>query len=708
VATSVLSTPSAVAPASRHARRRADVVGFRADIEGLRALAVLLVLAYHAGVAMVPGGYLGVDVFFVISGFLITGLLLREVHGTGQLSLVGFYARRIRRLLPATALVLTATAALTLAFLPPIRWGSIARDLAASAGYVINWRLADQTVNYLGSEQARSPVQHFWSLAVEEQFYLVWPLIILLVVVSHRRSGWSLDRTLLVALGLIAVPSFVWSVHLTGSEPGRAYFVSTTRLWELAVGAALAITAPRLQRLPVLILQLLGWLGLAGIAYAAVTFDSTTLFPGVAALVPSLATAAVIAAGAVGPGRGVSAMLGVAPMRNIGALSYSLYLWHWPLLVAAAAAWGELSTAEGLAVVTFCAIPAWLAYRLVESPIHHAKRFVVAPSRAIALGVLCTAVGIGGAVVVHAAVPAPKVSGSTSGPIGAAVLGSHPASDPDGVPVDEVSDLVMDALAARNDNSPIYHDGCHLDQKSTDLKPCIYGDRTSDQVVALVGDSHAGQWVPALESLAKEHGWRLETYTKSSCGFFTVPVWVAKPPVEYTSCGEWNANLLARLTAPNRPDLVITAGSNLYGVLQDGRFLNIEDSKALFVQGLRRTWQAVTAAGIPLLVIRATARGLLDVPDCISANPGRLSRCATLTKTSMGRAGDSDLLAARDLPRTRVVDLTAAICPGRYCPAIIGRVIVWRDGHHLTATYARSLAPRLDKVLSQLMPATER
>ncbi|TDD98819.1 acyltransferase family protein, partial [Jiangella asiatica] len=383
-------------------RRRAERrEGFRADIEGLRAVAVGLVLAYHAGLPWVPGGFVGVDVFFVISGFLITGLIVREVETTGRLRLARFYARRIRRLLPATAVVLAATAALTVAVLPPVRWAQTAGDIAAAAGYVVNWRLAGDAVDYLSADAPPSPVQHFWSLAVEEQFYLAWPLLIIAVVWAHRRFGRrsSPRRALVAGLAVIAVPSLAWSVHLTATSPGQAYFVSTTRAWELAIGAALALAATRLARLPHRSATVAAWAGLGAIAVAALTYDATTAFPGHTALLPTLGAAAVIAAGTTTHRTSPGALLGTAPMRFIGGLSYSLYLWHWPLLMAATAGWGGLSTAQGLLVVTASIVPAWLTHRLVEAPIHHARALATHPARAFAVGALATAVALTAAAI---------------------------------------------------------------------------------------------------------------------------------------------------------------------------------------------------------------------------------------------------------------------------------------------------------------------
>jgi peptidoglycan/LPS O-acetylase OafA/YrhL len=709
---------------------RADS-GFRADIEGLRGLAVLLVLAFHAGVPAVSGGFVGVDVFFVISGFLITGLIVREVRTTGRLSLARFFARRARRLLPAAAVVLAAVAALTVAVLPPLRWSGVAGDLAASALYAVNWRLADQAVDYMASEQAASPLQHFWSLAVEEQFYLVWPLVVLALVWWHRRAGWSLDRTLLVGVVLLALPSLVWSLSLTQVEPGRAYFVSTTRAWELGIGAVLAVGAARLSRLHRVTMAWAGWLGLVAIVAAAVAYDSATLFPGYAALLPTVGAALVLLSGLAGRGvdpggtegsaalpdrpdgrdaadrgPGVGRLLSIRPMRMVGALSYSLYLWHWPLLVAAEAVWGELSVVEGTLVASFSFVPAWLTYRLVESPVRRSGRLVAVPRRALLMGAACMATGVAGALVVHTTVlPPPQVVASAatrSDPTAPenADRGRGPTSP---TAQDEPTSITLDPLKAREDKGPIYQPQCHQDQPSPELQFCAYGDLGSDKVMVLAGDSHAAQWQPALAAVAERHGWRLETYTKSACGFLDVEVGVGEPVVPYRACTAWNTELLQRLTGPDRPDLVVTSSDTNYQVVHDGSILDPQASRPASIAGLRRSWQAVRRAGVPLVVIRNTPRVNIDVPDCLSAHPRDLAACAVSRERAMAMSTDDQVRAAQGLTGVEFVDLTDDICPGPRCDPVIGTMIVWRDAHHITATYARSLAPRLDRAIARVM-----
>ena len=678
--------------------------GFRADIQGLRAVAVLLVLGYHAGLPFLPGGFVGVDVFFVISGFLITGLILREVDRTGRLSLGRFWARRARRLLPATAVVLAAVAALTLAFLPVTRWPSIGWDLLTSSLYVVNWRLAEESVDYLAADAAPSPVQHFWSLAVEEQFYVIWPVLILVLVWLHRRSGWSLRRTLTGGIMLLAVPSFVWGVHLAAVDPGRSYFVSTTRVWELAVGALLALVGHRMARLPVVAAHLIGWIGAAAIVVAALRFDAATPFPGYAALAPTLGAAAVLAAGTAYSGRGVGRLLSVPPMRDIGTLSYSLYLWHWPLLVAATAAWGRedgtLWTPVGVMVVGASVVPAWLTYRVVEAPLHHARMFARFPWRAAVLGVVCTAVGAAAAVVVYASVPAADTASPAEAP-GAAVLGDDPASDPDAEPVDSVEVMVPDVLSAGDDEPTLDGENCILDTFEDTLHVCEYGPADAEVTVAVVGDSKMDQWIPAIEKIADERGWRLLTYLKDACPLAQVDI--ARDGGVYESCGGYNAERLAALHDDPSIDYVVTSQRTWYA-FDDGA--SLPERTTMLVDDLRDTWAQLEDSGKDVIVLRDNPSPTLDVRECVATDDDHLSACAfSRADGEADSGGVAQLLAVEQSPEVDLVDLNDYICPGEQCPAVIGNVLLYRQGTHLTTAYVESLTPRLDEALARAMVA---
>src|SRR6185437_10750635 len=376
---------------------------FRPDIEGLRAIAIVAVLLAHAGVPFLAGGYVGVDVFFVISGFLITGLLVRELEGTGTISLRGFYARRAKRLLPLSAVLLVTVGVLSLILLSPLRNTEVAGDIVSSALYVANWHFAAQSVDYFAQGLEPSPVLHLWSLAIEEQFYLVWPGLMLAVTWFWRRRGKSVRPVLWVALALILAGSLIYGVFLTDDKPAFAYFDTFARAWELALGAALALAGA--VRLPKLSALALGWVGVAAIVYASFTFTAETSFPGTAALIPTLGAAALILSGTalVETARGVTGfrfgagwILALPPVRYVGRISYSWYLWHWPFLVFAAAIWGpRLSVAAGLLAVAASWVPTQLTHMLIEDPVRRAPALRRLPNRAIALGLACMALAVG-------------------------------------------------------------------------------------------------------------------------------------------------------------------------------------------------------------------------------------------------------------------------------------------------------------------------
>ncbi|EFL29607.1 acyltransferase [Streptomyces viridochromogenes DSM 40736] len=363
----------------------------RLDIQGLRAVAVGLVVLSHAGVSQVSGGYIGVDVFFVISGFLITSLLLRELATIGRVSVRSFYARRVLRLLPSSSLVIAVTLGGTWLFLSKARFAEYAGDALASALYAVNLRLAAAGTDYLAHNSPPSPFQHFWSLAVEEQFYLVWPLLLLLAwrVARGRR------RLVAVPLGVLCLGSFAASLLVTNSSAPWAYFGSLTRAWELAAGALLALGTGRLKRLPAALAAPLTWLGMACVMLAAVWYDDATPFPGYHALLPVAGTALVLAGGCVPTPHGAGLLLERRPLVWVGGLSYGWYLWHWPLLVIAPAALGRADgTADVPLALGLCAAAlglAWLTLRLVEDPVRFHRAFRRRPRRALVLGAALSA-----------------------------------------------------------------------------------------------------------------------------------------------------------------------------------------------------------------------------------------------------------------------------------------------------------------------------
>jgi len=675
----------------------------------LRAVAVGLVLLYHAGLPFLPGGYVGVDVFFVISGFLITGMLVRQSMEHGRIDLADFYARRIRRILPAATVVLAFSAIVTLLVLPRTRWEAIGTEIIASAFYVVNWVFAGGT-DYLNAENAASPLQHFWTLAVEEQFYILWPalLIALLWLASSRnKTHVSLESRnariqvlLQVAVGLVIVPSFIWSIYYTAANPAPAYFVTTTRLWEIAIGAAIAIFAIHLQKIPHSLGYLLQGCGLLAILLAGLFYTENTAFPGYAALLPTLGAAGVIVGGMNGRAtRGFAVILNVRPMRWIGDLSYSLYLWHWPLIVFATyLSDGELRIRYGLLVVILAIVPAWLSYRYIEEPFRHWQRLKEKSARALRAGASLMAttslIGIAVLVTSNQFASTSDMSASSGEPMGAEVIEIDPHALE---PVNQVTSMTPDVTEVDNDVADVYSDGCHIDLVSAEFAPCVYGNPDSNYVVAIVGDSHAAQWIPALQKIATAHDWRLETYTKSACALNTVAVIASD--VYYESCYEWGQNILDHFASPEGPDHVIASASSHKAATQADVPEGVRTGD--ISEGYEDAWTEIQDADVGLTVILDTPRPRFDVPECIAENETNLKNCVADRSEAIAASGYEDMLKAAEDADSETVDMTDFLCSSEDCAPVVGGVIVWRDGHHITSTYVETLAGSLERKLRE-------
>ncbi|ACZ20834.1 predicted acyltransferase [Sanguibacter keddieii DSM 10542] len=700
--------PADPAP-TRSSTSRGPRLGYRPDIEGLRAVAIGLVLIYHAGLPWIPGGFIGVDVFFVISGFLITGVILREVAETGRLSLVGFYARRAKRLLPATVAVLVTTAVLTVVFLPVSQRAVFGGDIAAAAGYIVNWRLADRAVDYLAEDAGSSPVQHFWSLAVEEQFYVVWPVLIVVILAVGRlarRGSQGKSQTLTLGLGLaaIAVPSFLWALHLTPVSPNVAFFVTTTRLWELGVGAAVALSMALLSKINKQASSVLATVGLLAIIVPAFAYGSSTTWPGPATLVPVLGTAAVIAAGVAGHENPVRALLSWKPAVWIGGLSYSLYLWHWPLLVFATAHYGELGVKRGLLVVALSFIPAYLSLRFIENPVRRSKILARRPGLTLSVGLNCTLVGIlAGALLM---VAPNRASTASEGPVvegpGAAAI-FVPGADLDAIASATSAGVISpDPMFAVEDAPQLYIDGCQMAFDITTATVCDYGDLTSDRTMIMVGDSKIAQWQPPLEDYAVKNGYKLQTLIKSSCT--PSPAVLFKEEAPYTTCADWSA-AASEILLEELPDVVIY-GNGATRAMNDPQNPEAGVSPEALADGIAQQWRLLEDAGIEVVVLldNPSPGKLSPVYDCVLENPDALDRCSFPQEEGESRSAASvQLAAASQVPEVDVLDLTDALCPAGTCPAVIGDTLVYRQGSHLTTNYVRSVGPQVEERLHAML-----
>ncbi len=668
--------------------------GFRPDIEGLRAIAILTVLAYHAGLPL-RGGFVGVDVFFVISGFLITGLLVAELDRSGSISWIRFVGRRIRRLLPAAVLVLVAISAVSYVVVPGLRRRDIGIDVMAASAYVVNWVFARRETDYLASDVLPSPVQHFWSLAVEEQFYVIWPLLLIVLALVVRRPS---RRVVALALGALVASSFAWSVWFSHTSPQPAFFTTTTRIWELGIGALLAVALAGRPRptTPARGSAALGWVALAVLLAVAAWLPEGIDWPGAWALLPTVPTAVLIWVGWQGSAHGPGRVLGTAPMVWVGALSYSIYLWHWPVIILGgwvAADRGSTLPAWGLVALALASVlPAWLSWRFVESPIHHGPWLRDRPRALLAAGLALSCVGVLAALPLFA-LRSPFETTPPGGALpplsqlGAATL--QPGRP--FVPVDDPGWVTPDPLVSGQDRPKADVDRCQVDAAATRPVACTFGDPAGSTTVALVGDSKAMQWLPALEEAAATRGWRIVTYGKSSCAFSDAPAALAG--AAYPACDAWNAAVTDALRA-DPPDVVVTSG------VATSAWTGSGTAREPLVEGYASRWSTLADAGVPVVVVGDSPRSPDDLDVCAARHPTELTRCSFDTASAVAGSGlavqrDAVATASGSGAGVRLLDLTPWICPGQTCPVVIGHVAVHRAGDHVTATYAQTLAPQV-------------
>ncbi|GAB3563834.1 acyltransferase family protein [Spelaeicoccus albus] len=663
--------------------RKTAKSSFRPDIEGLRGVAVVAVILYHCGISLFGGGYVGVDVFFVISGFLITGMLLREIEKSGRLSFARFYGGRAKRLLPALAIVLAFVSIGAWLILAPVRRAATAGDIIASGLYVNNWRLASQAVNYFEAGLEASPVEHLWTLGVEEQFYLVWPALLLIVTWWLSRKGKNVRPILAGTLTVVTVASLAYCIYLTQAEAGRAYFSTFTRVWELAIGGLIAVALASGRRVSRRMGTVLAILGMLAILFAIFRYSDRTMFPGYAALAPTLGAAAVIIAGTAGSRYGPLRLLDNRVMRHLGKISYTWYLWHWPLLVFAGALWGNLAAPTIIAVVLLSYLLTVATHVYIEEPLRRSPTLTKFPGKALAMGAVLTVAAVALGVVVHATVPDIKTAPTTK-VSGAKQLEASKA------PQKKVNEIRPAPRDATQDRGVMKKDGCLVQAKGTKSPSCVYGDPHSDKTVVLYGDSHAMQWFPAINKVAKKKHWKLVGLTKSGCPPVKATVYNTELKRRYTECNEWQANAEKRIK-DLKPDMIITTQRADYAVMHGNERVNGPASAKIMTKDAASNLRKMKKLSDRVVAIKDDPHPSFDVPDCVSKHPKALDKCVLPKGKALGY---SPVVkdAAQQVGGVDLIDPTPKLCQKGKCPAVIGNALVYRNGDHLTATFVKSLS----------------
>ena len=604
------------------------------QIQGLRALAALLVTIFHA--RLLPGGFIGVDIFYVISGFLITGLILREIESTGKLDLQSFYQRRIKRLLPTSVFVLFVTAIVGMFVLPVITRDALGRDLFAAATYISNYLFAWWENDYQNLDATPSPFIHYWSLAVEEQFYVIWPVFILFL----SRYG---KRAIFRGIAVTTFLSLLLSIYQTQTSPIWAFYSLPTRAWELGFGALLLFVPETVWKN-----RFIPWFGVIGIAIACFRFDENTAFPGINALLPVVSTAVLIGSIAIWP-RAFNDLSNNRISQWLGAISYPLYLWHWPALVLPSSALGRpLRIRERLFCIVLTIVLAHFTSKYIEQPIRHKK---ISGKKIYTFFAATTAVSLIAGLV---------ISSTSSSMI--TVKGTNYKFN------------LVDVMQ----KPAVYSDNCHSNYGETESGECTYGDLNSATTIVLYGDSHAAQWFPALEQLANEKGFKLVSLTKSACPSVDVPR-ADQGAYKNIHCEKWRENSVQRIKGI-KPAAVILSSYQHFS--PPSRFSDVDK---WWTDGQKRLLSSLIGSSDHLIYISDTPRPKRDIPNCLASRD--VKSCNTTERTPV-----------KVIRGFEIIDPAPWMCT-KLCPAIQDGYVVYRDASHISVAAALALKPQLEAAL---------
>ena len=705
--------PAATAPVTQMGTRSAGF--YRHDLDGLRGVAIALVAVFHVWFGRVSGG---VDVFLVLSGFFFGGRLLRGVLTPGPVPRpVTEITRLIRRLLPALVVVLAVSAVLTILIQPETRWETFADQSLASLGYFQNWELANTASNYLRAGEAVSPLQHIWSMSVQGQFYIAFLALILGSALLFRRvfrlrSRRHMRAAFVVLLSACAIASFVYAIIAHDTNQATAYYNSFARAWELLLGALVGALVPSL-RCPMWLRTLAALVGLGAILACGALIDGVKEFPGPWALVPVGATLLFILSAAnryadphtdgrlPAPNR----LLASAPFVALGAMAYSLYLWHWPLLIFYLAYTGRsaVNVVEGAGVLLVSGVLAWLTTRYVEEPLRSGRGQPARPKApklplrtrlrrpTIVLGSTVALLGV--ALTATSFTWREHVTVLRNN--GQELLELNPRDYPgaraliDHVRVPQLP-FRPTALEAKNDIPESTTDGCISDFDNVGVINCTYGDKAATRTIALAGGSHAEHWITALDLLGRLHHFKIVTYLKMGCPLTTeqVPLVMGNND-PYPKCHQWNQRVMAKLIA-DKPDFVFTTSTRPWNI----RPGDVMPSSYLGI------WKQLSDNKIPILAMRDTPWMVRDdepffPSDCLADGGDAISCGIERSEVLSDHNPTLDYLA--QFPLLKPLDMSDAVCRPDYCRAVEGNVLIYHDAHHISSTYMRTMTGELGR-----------
>ncbi|MCV7079048.1 acyltransferase family protein [Mycobacterium szulgai] len=709
-----LSPPATATPVAMGTR----TTGFyRHDLDGLRGIAIALVAVFHVWFGRVSGG---VDVFLALSGFFFGGKMLRiALNPELSLSPVSEVVRLIRRLLPALVVVLAGCALLTVLVQPQTRWETYANQSLASLGYYQNWELANSASDYLRAGEAVSPLQHIWSMSVQGQFYVAFLFLIAGCAYLFKRSlGKHLRTLFVVLLSGLTLASFVYAVIAHQSDQMSAYYNSFARAWELLLGALVGALVAHI-RWPMWLRTALATIALAAVLSCGALINGVKEFPGPWALVPVGAAMVMILVGAnlaAQPGARLplpNRVLAAAPLVTLGAMAYSLYLWHWPLLIFWLAYSGhrQANFVEGAAVLLVSGVLAYLTNRFVEEPLRYRAPAATATPAAAAPPIAWNqrlrrpTIALGSAVALlgvtltatsftwreHLIVE--RASGKElSGLSAVDYPGARALTDHVRVPTLRMRPTVLEV---KEDLPASTRDGCISDFVNPAMVNCTYGDPDAARTVALAGGSHAEHWLTALDLLGRLHHFKVVTYLKMGCALSTeqVPL-IMGNNAAYPQCREWVETTMAKLVA-DRPDYVFTTSTRPWNIkpgdVMPATYIGI--------------WQTLSENNIPILAIRDTPWLVkngqpFNPADCL-AKGGNSESCG-IKRSDLLSEHNTTLDFVAQFPLLKPIDMSDAICRPDFCRAVEGNVLIYRDAHHLTPTYVRTMAPELGRQIAAI------